>query len=195
MIVGGPARIGRLPTGRGWWERCRIGRREFGQIGRGQRAVKAPGVSTTGGAKLSRAVGRRLTKTPATWCSLRSRSRSVPCRRGRVETAGPVQSHPELCDPSRSYWSSPGVALRIGNPALLVLPTPPRLLATDLRAGHSLSLGHCSVSVATRSRPVRGSRTGRSGVTSRRFVRSTKTFEIAYKGWVVCDSAQNPASS
>jgi hypothetical protein len=38
------------------------------------------------------------------------------------ETAGPFQSHPELCDPACRHWSSPGVASRIGNPVVAVVP-------------------------------------------------------------------------
>ncbi len=72
---------------------------------------------------------------------------------GTSRDAGPFQSHPRCATHRVATGGHPAWHLSIWNPAVAVVPTPPRLLATRTASRPSLSLGHCSVPVATSSRP------------------------------------------
>jgi hypothetical protein len=105
--------------------------------------VKAPAHSTI--RDLLRA-SLRLAGKPA---SLQSSAYGV----GDGSSGRPLSVPPKICDPSCRHWSSPGVTLAGLEPGSLVLPTPPRLLTSELRDRSSLSLGHCSVPLVSRSLP------------------------------------------
>ncbi len=105
--------------------------------------------------------------------SRQARSPSLRClrRRGRIEfwraklsnvsfgsltrPTGPIQSHPSFAKDHVVTGGYPDSRLSVWNPAVAVAPEPPRLLTTRPASRSSLSLGHCSVSVASRSRPGR----------------------------------------
>jgi hypothetical protein len=112
--------------------------------------VKAPGVSTTGRAKLPRAVGRRLPTapsetssdepsfalSPALCAGFQRDLRSRPAYVGRAGSRGrPRSVPPESATHRVATGRHPASRLSVRNSVVAVLPTPPRLLATELRIG------------------------------------------------------------
>jgi hypothetical protein len=131
----------------------RVGRGRLRHNSHGRRAVKAPALSMVRDflrASLGQA-GRPACPQSSAWCV------------GDQSRARPLSVPPKSCVPSCRHWSSPGVTLAGLEPGRRSRPHASPTAGGPTCEQVLTVLGHCSVSVASRPRPVGVRVCGRTG--------------------------------
>jgi hypothetical protein len=131
----------------------RVGRGRLRHNSHGRRAVKAPALSMVRDflrASLWQA-GKPACPQSSAWCV------------GDQSRARPLSVPPESCVPSCRHWSSPGVTLAGLEPGRRSRPHTSPTAGGPTCEQVLTVFGHCSVSVASRPRPVGVRVCGRTG--------------------------------